>query len=181
MRSVNGKRQQQRLFNRNSRIIYHLFRSSPLARPESFERQMEIEQKSFEEQKNRLIAEFAAEKERMHTECRQKEAEFDARRDKLLQDRKDIVAHLNRECDEKIRMTEKRSQTEIASIREQFESEFAIWKREQETIFKLREVENGNAIRQQCRMERDKQIDSIVAKVDAEALKIQQDFESKIR
>ena len=74
-----------------------------------------------------------------------------------------------------------RWQSEIASIREQYDSDFAIWKREQETIFKLREVESSNAIRQQCRLERDKQIDSIVAKVDAEALKTQQDYEGKIR
>lgn len=72
-------------------------------------------------------------------------------------------------------------QSEIASIREQFESDFAIWKREHETMYKLREVENANTIRQQCRLERDKQIDSIVAKVDAESLKIQQDYETKIR
>lgn len=39
----------------------------------------------------------------------------------------------------------------------------------------------ANSIRQQCRMERDKQIDSIVAKVDAEALKTQQDYEGKVR
>lgn len=48
-------------------------------------------------------------------------------------------------------------------------------------MYKLREVESANAIRQQCRLERDKQIDSIVAKVDAESLKIQQDYEAKIR
>lgn len=48
-------------------------------------------------------------------------------------------------------------------------------------MYKLREVENANTIRQQCRLERDKQIDSIVAKVDAESLKIQQDYETKIR
>lgn len=73
------------------------------------------------------------------------------------------------------------SQSELASIREQFESDFAIWKREQETMYKLREVEAANSIRQQCRMERDKQIDSIVAKVDAEALKTQQDYEAKLK
>lgn len=73
------------------------------------------------------------------------------------------------------------SQSELASIREQYESDFAIWKREQETMYKLREVEMANSIRQQCRMERDKQIDSIVAKVDAEALRTQQDHEVKLR
>lgn len=142
---------------------------------------MEIEQKAFEEQKVRLASEFAAEKERMQAEHRAKEHEHEARRDKLQQEKKDVVDHLNRELVEKVRLIEKRNQSEIGSLREQFESDLAIWKREQETIYKLREVENANTIRQQCRLERDKQIDSIVAKVDAEALKIQQDFESKMR
>lgn len=46
---------------------------------------------------------------------------------------------------------------------------------------KLREVERENYIRQQSRIERDRQIDSIVAKVDAEALKNQQEHEMKMR
>lgn len=69
---------------------------------------------------------------------------------------------------------------ELASIREQYESDFAIWKREHESAFKLREVEMENAVRQQCRIDRDKQIDNIIAKVDAETLKNQKDFDSKI-
>lgn len=72
-------------------------------------------------------------------------------------------------------------QVEIASIREQFENNFAIWKREQESAYQLREVEMENAIRQQCRIDRDKQIDHIIAKVDAETLKNQQEFDLKIR
>lgn len=46
---------------------------------------------------------------------------------------------------------------------------------------KLREVERENYIKQQSRIERDRQIDAIVAKVDAEALKNQQEHEMKIR
>lgn len=72
-------------------------------------------------------------------------------------------------------------QSELVSIREQYDTDFALWKREQETKYKLREVETANSIRQQCRIERDKQIDSIVAKVDAEALKTEQDYEGKLR
>lgn len=71
-------------------------------------------------------------------------------------------------------------QTDLASVREQFESDFLIWRREHEAASKLREVEKENVVRNQCRIERDKQIDDIIAKVDAEALKTQQDFESKI-
>ncbi|CAM6032178.1 unnamed protein product, partial [Sphagnum compactum] len=66
---------------------------------------------------------------------------------------------------------------DLKKLEEQFETDFAVWKREYETTMKLRECERENYIRQQNRMERDRQIDSIVAKVDAEALKNQQEFE----
>lgn len=65
-------------------------------------------------------------------------------------------------------------------MREQYESDFVIWKREQETIHNMREVELANTIRQQSRLERDQQIDSIISKVDAEALKTQQEYENKL-
>lgn len=71
-------------------------------------------------------------------------------------------------------------QTDLASVREQFESDFLIWRREHEAAFKIREVERENDVRNQCRLERDKQIDEIIAKVDSEALKSQNEFESKI-
>lgn len=74
-----------------------------------------------------------------------------------------------------------RHQCEIESITKQFESDFAIWKREQEAAAKLRQIEEANNIRQQCRLERDKQIDSIVAKIDDEALVQKQEYEAKIR
>lgn len=44
----------------------------------------------------------------------------------------------------------------------------------------MREVELANTIRQQSRLERDQQIDSIISKVDAEALKTQQEYENKL-
>lgn len=72
-------------------------------------------------------------------------------------------------------------QCELESISKQFESDFAIWKREHETAFKLRQIEEANSIRQQCRTERDKQIDSIVAKIDEETLLQKQDYEAKVR
>jgi hypothetical protein len=69
----------------------------------------------------------------------------------------------------------------LTKLQEQFESDFSIWKREFEASTKLRECEKENLIRQQCRLERDHQIDSIVNKVDCEAIKSQQDFEVKLR
>lgn len=71
---------------------------------------MAEEQKSFEEQKTRLVGDFAIEKDRLVNELRQKELDFEVVKEKLVQDKKDIVEHLNRELTEKIRMIEKRHQ-----------------------------------------------------------------------
>lgn len=65
-------------------------------------------------------------------------------------------------------------------MRDQYEADFVIWKHDHESALKLREVERENSIRNQCRVDRDRQIDAIVAKVDAEVLKNQNDFDSKI-
>lgn len=73
------------------------------------------------------------------------------------------------------------SQNDIKKLEEQFETDFAVWKREYETTMKLRECERENYIRQQSRAERDRQIESIIAKVDGEALKNQQEFEIKMK
>lgn len=70
-------------------------------------------------------------------------------------------------------------QIEVTKIQEQFEGDFKIWKRDCETKMKLRETERENLVREQYRMERDRQIDAIVAKVDAESIKNQQDYDSK--
>lgn len=72
-------------------------------------------------------------------------------------------------------------QNDMKKLEEQFETDFAVWKREYETTMKLRECERENYIRQQSRAERDRQIESIIAKVDGEALKNQQDFEIKMK
>lgn len=75
-----------------------------------FQRQMEIEQKAFEEHKQRLISEFTVEKERLHDEKQQKECEFEIQRDKMNKDKKDLIDHMSRELNDKIRMMEKRHQ-----------------------------------------------------------------------
>lgn len=75
-----------------------------------FERQIEIEQKAFEEHKHRLIAEFTSEKERLHNEQQQKENDFDMQREKIIKDKKELIDHINREFNDKVRMIEKRNQ-----------------------------------------------------------------------
>lgn len=71
---------------------------------------MEIEQRSFDEHKSRLVAEFTIERERIANVARQKDQDFEKRRENLLQEKKDIGELLNREFADKSRMMEKRNQ-----------------------------------------------------------------------
>lgn len=82
---------------------------------ERFERQMEIERKSFEEQKLRLISEFNSEKERWLSEHRHNEHEFEVRRDKWQHEKKELAEHLHREYADKVRSIEKRNQVNNGS------------------------------------------------------------------
>lgn len=72
-------------------------------------------------------------------------------------------------------------QSELNKFQNQYESDFKIWKREHETVLKLRDTERENTLREQYRVERDRQIDTIIAKIDAETLKTQQDFDIKFK
>lgn len=74
-----------------------------------FEKQMELEQKAFEEQKIRIHTEFAGDKERLLKEIQVKEQELEMQREKSLKDKKDTCEQLNREFNEKVRLLEKRN------------------------------------------------------------------------
>lgn len=65
-------------------------------------------------------------------------------------------------------------------MQDQFEADFAIWRREHESAANLRQTLREDAIRQECRAERDRQIDAIVAKVDAESLEQQRSLDEKL-
>lgn len=146
---------------------------------ERFEKQMESEQKSFEQQKHRLLIECNSEKERIYFELKEKEVDFDVKREQLIRGRKDVVEQMRKEFKDKLRQQESKHESDLSSLQDQFESDFIIWKREHESALKRREVEREDAIRQQCRLDRDRQIDSIIAKVDVESIKNQQEFEVK--
>ncbi|XP_055693677.1 centrosomal protein of 131 kDa [Lutzomyia longipalpis] len=147
---------------------------------ERYERQLAMEHKSFEEQKAKLLLDFAAEKERLLVEMREKDAEAEQRRETIIRERSDMIDQVRRDQKDKQKILEEQHQAELSSLRDQFERDFTIWKREHESALKLREAERENAIRQQCRQDRDRQIDAIVAKIDAESLKTQQEHEVKV-
>lgn len=46
----------------------------------------------------------------MHNEQQQKENDFDMQREKIIKDKKELIDHINREFNDKVRMIEKRNQ-----------------------------------------------------------------------
>lgn len=74
---------------------------------------MELEQKAFEDSKNRILTEFSGEQDRLLKEIHQKERELEMQREKFHKDKKEMTEHLNREFNEKMRMIEKRNQVAI--------------------------------------------------------------------
>ncbi|XP_055372788.1 centrosomal protein of 131 kDa [Condylostylus longicornis] len=147
---------------------------------ERFEKQLEEERKSFDEQKTKLIEGFTFERDQIQAEYRQKESEFLTRKQELLDEKDAEIQRVIAEFQEKLVQQEQKYQTRINAIEKQFESDFIIWKREYENSCKLKEVENENTIRQHYRTERDRQIDAIVSRMDAESQKCQEEFELKL-
>lgn len=148
---------------------------------ERFEKQMEDERKSAEQQRLRMVHDFESEKDRLYAEMREKEHQFEMKKEELMNEKMELLEDTKETFKEKLKQRDSKHQMELSKITEQFETDFKIWKRESETKMKLRETERENSIREQYRLERDRQIDAIVAKVDAESIKSQQDYEMKFK
>ncbi|XP_070501319.1 centrosomal protein of 131 kDa isoform X2 [Chironomus tepperi] len=147
---------------------------------ERFEKQLDDERKSAEQQRIRMIHDFEMEKERLYSEIREKEHQFEMKKDELINERIEMLEDAKESYDEKFKQRESKHQMELNKIQEQYETDFKIWKREFENKMKLRESEKENLIREQNRLERDRQIDAIISKMDMESTKNQQDYEGKL-
>ena len=79
-----------------------------------FERQIQHEQKSFEDQKSRLATEFIFEKDRILTEMKNKENEFEHRKDELNFDKQDAINHMKKDFKERIMLIEHKNQVSFS-------------------------------------------------------------------
>lgn len=75
-----------------------------------FERQMAFEQRNFHEEKSKMVAEFIHEKDRLYTELKDKEQEFERRRDEYIFEKNQEIHFLKKELREKISLNEKKHQ-----------------------------------------------------------------------
>lgn len=69
-----------------------------------------MEQNSFEEQKMRLINEFAKERERLQMDAKEKDHDIEVKKEQWLNERNDVVEQLKREFKEKFRLQENKHQ-----------------------------------------------------------------------
>uniref|UniRef100_A0A1I8P6U8 Centrosomal protein of 131 kDa n=1 Tax=Stomoxys calcitrans TaxID=35570 RepID=A0A1I8P6U8_STOCA len=147
---------------------------------ERFERQLEEERQAFDEQKQKLSEDFSSEKERLQNELKAKDVELQTKRSEWQREKETELGQTVTELHEKMSKQEEKFLNRINSIEKQYEADFEIWKKEYENNCKSQQVEKENAIRQHYRAERDRQIDAIVQRMDAEALKNNEEFENKI-
>lgn len=81
-----------------------------------YERQIESDQKTFEEQKARLSAGVEAEKQRWKMMMHEKELDYERRKIELLEERKDEIFHLRNEHAERLSMLETKTQVMFVDI-----------------------------------------------------------------
>lgn len=142
---------------------------------------MENEQKSFEQQKSHLLDEFNMEKQKLYDELKLKDRNCEKQRNELIQQNQNLIEKTINDFQIQLKIQNEKQQNDIKLRQSQFENDFTIWKKEYENDLKIRQSQKENTLREQFRLDRDRQIDSIIAKVDVESLKNQQDYDIKFR
>ncbi|XP_030381509.1 centrosomal protein of 131 kDa isoform X2 [Scaptodrosophila lebanonensis] len=147
---------------------------------ERFERQLEEEQKTQAENRQKLCDEFAAERERLQAELRQKDCDYQTRRQEAQMEQENELEQVKFEMQEKLAKQEEKYQNRINTIEKQYLADFELWKNEYENNCKLAQAEKENSIRQHYRAERDRQLDELVVRMEADALQIDEEHEQKL-
>ncbi|XP_017012476.3 centrosomal protein of 131 kDa [Drosophila takahashii] len=147
---------------------------------ERFERQLEEEQRTQAEQRQKLTEEFAVERERLQAELRQRENDHMARRQEALREQEQELEQAKFEMQERMAKQEEKYQNRINTIEQQYTADFELWKAEHENKAKLAQAEKENAIRQHYRAERDRQLDELVVRMEADALQHGEEHELKM-
>ncbi|TMW52960.1 hypothetical protein DOY81_001993 [Sarcophaga bullata] len=147
---------------------------------ERFDRQLEEERKTFEEQRQKMLEDHQNEKERLQSELKAKELEFQNKRLEWQKEKEAEMDQAITELQDKLSKQEEKFLNRLNTMEKQYEADFEVWKTEYENKCKVQQVEKENAIRQHYRAERDRQIDAIVQRMDAESLKNNEEFENKI-
>ncbi|XP_058829093.1 centrosomal protein of 131 kDa [Topomyia yanbarensis] len=147
---------------------------------ERFDKQVSEERSIFEQQRQHLLNEFEIEKERNLKDLKNRNQYFETQIQELKCENAKNLEFARKEYVQMLKDRENKHKEELAKLQNQLEADFSVWKRKHEESAKNAMEDRENVVRQQLRAERDQQIDRIVAKVDAETQKYQQDFDAKM-
>lgn len=74
---------------------------------------MAFEQRTFQEEKSKMMAEFIHEKDRLYTDLKEKEQDFERRRDEYVFEKNQENHFLKKELREKVLQNEKKHQVRL--------------------------------------------------------------------
>ncbi|KAH1025138.1 hypothetical protein HUJ05_009922 [Dendroctonus ponderosae] len=139
-----------------------------------YEKLVESEEKGYQEQRRRLQADHA----NRIKECEERESQVQFEKDKAIKQAQE-------EFEDRIQVLIRRQSNEIKLLKEASQLEFESWqvnfKKQQAAII----FEKEAAIRDQCRRERDKEIENVIDRLETEAsenkAQIEQSTENRIK
>lgn len=81
-----------------------------------YEKQMKMEQMTFEQQRQRFVSEFSAERDRLYMEMKEKEEIYDNTKENLLKERSEMIEQVKRDYNEKLKIQEIKHQVKMLFI-----------------------------------------------------------------
>lgn len=113
MKAVDETKSRFDKIERNIRDSYAEEREGAIERErkaikDRYEKQMEDERKSFEQQRTRLIHEFECEKDRIYAEMREKEHQFELKREELINEKLEMLEDTKNTFKEKLKQREQK-------------------------------------------------------------------------
>ncbi|XP_033609333.1 uncharacterized protein LOC111869461 isoform X2 [Cryptotermes secundus] len=141
------------------------------------EKQAEQEELEYQARRRRLLAEIHREKERLTEEERRISEQLEETKQNLSRENAKVIERLKQEYQETVEEYTRRHQNEIKSLKEALEIEKEAWinsyKKDQATYISRLESE----IRNQCKRERDKDIELVIERLEAEATQSKTELE----
>ncbi|RZC38409.1 5-azacytidine-induced protein 1-like, partial [Asbolus verrucosus] len=139
-----------------------------------YEKLVESEEKGYQEQRRRLLADHEA----RIAECEQREALAISEKDKSIKQAQE-------DFEERLQIVIRRHANEIKLIKETTHLEMQTWQNNYKKQQTVQLVEKEAFIREQCRKERDKEIEIVIERLEREAsetkTQIEQSTENRIR
>ncbi|PNF24240.1 hypothetical protein B7P43_G15006 [Cryptotermes secundus] len=153
------------------------FSTPPVTCVQRIEKQAEQEELEYQARRRRLLAEIHREKERLTEEERRISEQLEETKQNLSRENAKVIERLKQEYQETVEEYTRRHQNEIKSLKEALEIEKEAWinsyKKDQATYISRLESE----IRNQCKRERDKDIELVIERLEAEATQSKTELE----